>query len=72
MLVPKQLGPMIWCAMRDVRVMNYGNHIIYEISNNNGFLYVLLEKNTQRLEALSRPTRLSTPVASVTTGQVLQ
>ena len=50
----RNLGRLIWRQPREISVMNYANHMVYEVYTNNGFLYFVQEKETQKVECIDR------------------
>lgn len=46
----KAWGRLIWRQPREMSVLNYANHIVYEIYTNNGYVYVSQNKDTQKIE----------------------
>lgn len=46
----RRLGSVVWSQTRDMRVLNYSNHLVYEIFTNHGYIYVVHNKTTQQVE----------------------
>lgn len=46
----KNLGRLIWRQPREMNVLNYSNHIVFEIYTNNGYLYCIQEKASGNVE----------------------
>ena len=44
---------MVWSQTRDMRVINYSNHLVYEIFTNHGYLYVVHNKTTQQIDIVN-------------------
>jgi hypothetical protein len=49
-----RFGRMIWAQNRDIRVVNYEKHIVYEIYNNQGYLYISQSKSEPVVEWLTK------------------
>jgi len=48
----KHFGRQIWKQSRDISVLNYPKHLIYEIYTNQGYFYVSHNKETDKFEIL--------------------
>lgn len=48
----KQLGKLIWRQSRDIYVLNYPSHTLYEIFTNQGTLRIIHERETDRFEVI--------------------
>ncbi len=48
----KQFGQLIWRQSRDMSVLNYSKHIVYEIYTSQGYFYVSYNKNTENFKVL--------------------
>ena len=46
----RHLGKLIWRQSRDITVLNYAHHTIFEIFTNQGTLRIIQDKHTQKLE----------------------
>ena len=46
----KQLGRLMWHQTRDMTVMNYPGHVVYQIYTNQGFVHVCQNKTTNQIE----------------------
>ena len=49
-----RFGRMIWSQSRDIRVVNYEKHTVYEIYTNQGYLYVSHSKSKPEVEWLTK------------------
>ena len=49
----KRFGKSIWNQSREMRVINYSEHIVYELYTNQGYIYVAHDKSTQKIEVLN-------------------
>lgn len=58
----RALGQLIWTQSRDIRVLNYPSHYVYEIWTNQGYLTLSHSKETDTVEKLHGLFRSSTPV----------
>lgn len=47
------LGKLLWKQSRDICVYNYPYHTLFEIYTNQGFLRIIQEKSTDRIEVLT-------------------
>lgn len=43
------LGRLIWSQSRDIKVLNYPHHFVYDIWTNHGLLRIAQEKDTKSL-----------------------
>jgi hypothetical protein len=48
----KRFGTLIWKQTRDISVMNYPNHVVYEIYTHQGYFYVSEDKETKKFSVL--------------------
>ena len=48
----KHFGRQIWRQTRDISVLNYPKHIVYEIYTHQGYFYVSHNKDTDKFEIL--------------------
>lgn len=48
----KHFGRQIWRQSRDMSVLNYPKHLVYEIYTSKGYFYVSYNKDTEKLEVL--------------------
>jgi hypothetical protein len=48
----KRFGTLIWRQSRDISVMNYPKHIVYEIYTHHGYFYVSEDKDTKTFQVL--------------------
>ena len=49
----RRLGSLVWKQTRDMSVMNYSNHLVYEIFTNHGYMYVVHNKTTDKIEIVN-------------------
>lgn len=49
MIKMQNLGKLIWRQSRDISVLNYPNHTVYEIFTNQGYIRISQDKNTQKI-----------------------
>lgn len=49
----RRFGNLVWSQSRDMRVLNYSNHLVYEIFTNHGYIYVSHDKSTGKLEVVN-------------------
>lgn len=49
----RALGQLIWTQSRDIRVLNYPSHFVYEIWTNQGYLTLAHNKDTDKVEKLN-------------------
>lgn len=49
----RRFGNLVWRQSRDMSVMNYPSHIVYEIYTNQGYFYVSQDKTNDKLEVLN-------------------
>lgn len=54
----KHFGRLIWRQSRDISVMNYANHMVYEIYTNQGYFYISHNKLTDQLSVLQEKSQL--------------
>lgn len=59
----KALGRLIWTQSRDIRVLNYPSHYVYEIWTNQGYLTLAHNKETDRIEKLNGLLHMASPVS---------
>jgi hypothetical protein len=52
----RSFGRCIWRQSRDISVMNYPNHLVYEIYTNQGYFYVAQDKKTEKIEVVNLQT----------------
>lgn len=50
----KSLGRLIWKQSREMNVLNYAHHQVYEVYTNRGFQYILLDKNSDSVSMLRK------------------
>lgn len=50
----KNLGRLIWRQPREISVLNYPNHMVYEIYTNSGFQYLVQDKTTEKIECVKK------------------
>ena len=46
----RRLGSVIWSQSREMRVINYSNHMVYELYTNHGYIYVTHDKSTNTMD----------------------
>ena len=44
-----KLGTLVWKQTREIEVLNYPRHIVYQIYTNQGYLYFIQDKDTQKI-----------------------
>lgn len=49
----RRFGNLIWRQSRDISVMNYPSHMVYEIYTNQGYFYVTQDKTNDKLEVVN-------------------
>ncbi len=49
----RSFGRCIWKQSRDISVMNYPNHLVYEIYTNQGYFYITQDKKTEKIEVMN-------------------
>lgn len=49
----RRFGSLIWRQSRDISVLNYPNHVVYEIYTNQGYFYVAQDKITDKIEVVN-------------------
>ena len=49
----RRFGNLVWRQTRDMSVLNYSNHLVYEIYTNHGYLYVAHDKATGKIEVIN-------------------
>ena len=47
----RRFGSLLWRQSRDISVYNYQNSMVYEIFTNQGYLYLIQDKEKKSLEA---------------------
>jgi len=48
----RHFGKLVWRQSRDMSVLNYPGHIVFEIYTNHGYIYVSQNKSTQKIEVI--------------------
>lgn len=48
----KHLGKLIWRQSRDISVLNYPRHTVFEIFTNQGTIKVIQDKESKRYEVI--------------------
>ena len=56
--VLEHLGRLIWRQSRDISVLNYPKHFVYEIYTNQGYLRIVQCKETNALQMLPNNQKL--------------
>lgn len=51
----RRFGSMLWSQSREMRVMNYSNHMVYQLYTNHGYIYVTHEKSSDRFTVSRTP-----------------
>ena len=46
----KHLGRLLWHQHREMTVMNYSQHLVYQIYTNHGYIHVCQNKTTNEIE----------------------
>lgn len=46
----RRFGNLVWKQSREMSVLNYSNHLVYEIYTNHGYLYIAHDKSTGKVE----------------------
>ena len=54
----KALGTLLWRQTRDISVLNYAGHTVYEIFTNHGILRILHCKTTNTIEVVGKHPQL--------------
>ena len=54
----KRYGSLLWHQTRDVKYLNYPNHIEWELYTNQGFIYLAKHKITHEIEYTEKPTMI--------------
>ena len=49
----RRFGNVVWRQSRDMSVLNYPGHIVYEIYTNHGYIYVSQDKTSQKIEVFN-------------------
>lgn len=50
----RNLGKLIWSQSREIRLLNYPKHTVYEIYTNAGFLHFIQDKESGKVECLKK------------------
>lgn len=48
----RRFGNLIWKQSRDISVMNYPTHLVYEVYTNQGYFYISQNKANDKLEVI--------------------
>lgn len=46
------LGRLIWSQSRDIRILNYPRHFVYEIWTNQGYMKICHDKDTNHIQRI--------------------
>lgn len=46
----KRFGSLLWSQSTEVKFLNYPKHLVWEIWTNNGFIYLVKDKQTKKIE----------------------
>jgi hypothetical protein len=68
----KRYGSLLWHQTRDIKYLNYPNHIVWELCTNQGFIYVAKNKKTQEVEYTEKPIMIDTNEAIMVKKPQLQ
>jgi|LakMenEpi12Oct12_1017442.scaffolds.fasta_scaffold01769_3 hypothetical protein len=49
----RTFGRCIWKQSRDISVLNYPTHLVYEIYTNQGYFYISQDKKSDKIEVIS-------------------
>lgn len=49
----RTLGRLIWRQSREMYVLNYPNHVVFEVYTNKGYLYFIQDKTTDAIEVIN-------------------
>lgn len=49
----RRFGSLIWRQTRDISVYNYPKTMVYEITTNQGYIYLLQDKDNNKVEAVN-------------------
>lgn len=52
----KRFGSLLWSQTREIRYLNYPKHLAWEIWTNNGYIYLVQDKITKKIEYTESPT----------------
>lgn len=53
----RRFGNLVWSQSRDMRVLNYPRHMVFEIYTNHGYIYVSQDKSSQKIEVIDGVAR---------------
>lgn len=45
----RRFGKLIWKQPREIEVLNYSKHIVYQIYTNQGYIYCIQNKETDKI-----------------------
>jgi hypothetical protein len=48
----RHFGRLVWRQSRDMSVLNYPGHIVYEIYTNHGYIYVSENKTNHKIDVV--------------------
>lgn len=49
----RRFGSLVWRQSRDISVYNYSKTMVYEIFTNQGYLYLIQDKEKDTIEAIN-------------------
>lgn len=48
----RRFGNLVWRQSRDMSVLNYPGHVVFEIYTNHGYIYVSQDKTSHKIEVI--------------------
>ena len=50
----RNLGKLIWRQPREMNVLNYANHMVFEVYTNSGYFYFIQDKGSDKIECVRK------------------